>query len=219
MRAIADVLPNLWPNCPANFMDGILANYDNDTAEFAINSDRRHLHFLTQISAETEGGTVLVESMSFKSAARLRQVWPARFRAMSDEDIEANYVRQPEALGNFVYGSRMGNEDDGTDDNDGYDHRGQGLLQSTGKAAHRAIGEACGLDLVGNPGLMIAPDTALRVAACDFAVICKTLQWCDANSLRNVSALVNVGHIVSNPSAIVGWDNRVRWFNKVRVAL
>lgn len=219
MRAVADFLPDLWPGCHSDLMEGICRTYDEATAKFGIVSDNHHIHFLTQCSAETGGGVIVVENMNYTHADQIRRTWPSRFRAMSDADIQANYVRNARALADLVYGARMGNEDDGTDDDDGYDHRGMGLLQTTGKDAHRLLGVACGLDLIGTPALMFAPDTAIVCAAADFAVICKCLDYADADNLVAVSSLVNVGHVVNDTSKINGWAARASWYDKVRAAI
>ena len=60
------------------------------------------------------------------------------------------YLRNPEALGNFVYANVSGNEG-GTD---GYRYRGRGPNQITGKGAYRKLGKELGVDLVNNPELL-----------------------------------------------------------------
>jgi putative chitinase len=46
------------------------------------------------------------------------------------------FVGKPRELANFVYGGRMGNQLNGTDDDDGWNSRGGGLIQHTGKAEY-----------------------------------------------------------------------------------
>jgi putative chitinase len=47
---------------------------------------------------------------------------------------------------------------------DGFRYRGNGVLQMTGRGAHRRTGQACGVDFEGNPDLATAPEHALKPA-------------------------------------------------------
>jgi putative chitinase len=71
------------------------------------------------------------ENMNY-SAARIRQVWPSRPEA-------AKFAGKPKALANSVYGGRLGNRP-GTDD--GWDYRGGGIDQLTGRANFEKVGIA-----------------------------------------------------------------------------
>jgi len=71
------------------------------------------------------------------------------------------YLRNPQALGNFVYANVSGNEG-GTD---GYRYRGRGPNQITGKGAYKKLGEELGVDLVNNPELLETdPDIQAKAA-------------------------------------------------------
>src|SRR5262245_9208580 len=49
----------------------------------------RFAHFMGQCGAETAGFGIVRESLRYRSAKRLRQVWPERFSDWSDEQLEA----------------------------------------------------------------------------------------------------------------------------------
>ena len=209
---ITGPIQEFWPNCPVPLLQGIIDTSDDVFAKFEMAGNRlRILHFMTQISAETMGGDPreLNENLSYGSAERLRQVWPSRFRAKSDAEL-AGLLHNPQALANAVYMGRMGNDRPG----DGARYAGKGLLQTTGKGLYRELGDFIGLDLIANPEALLAPDTALLCAAGDFVCVCKCLPYADADDLMNVSAMVNDGHPVSNPSAIEGWAGRQEWYQR-----
>jgi putative chitinase len=209
---ITDPIQQFWPGCPVELLQGIIDTSDDVFAKFGLAGNRnRILHFMTQISAETGGGnpSELQENLSYSSAERLRQVWPSRFRAKSDEEL-AGLLHNPEALANAVYEGRMGNDAPG----DGYRYGGKGLLQTTGKGLYRELSQYVGIDLIANPGALLAPDTALLCAVGDFVCVCKCLPYADSNDLMQVSALVNDGHTVDNPGSIEGWAGRQEWYQR-----
>jgi putative chitinase len=69
------------------------------------------------------------ENMNY-TAKRIRQVWPSRPDAVQ-------FAGKPEALANSVYGGRLGNKP-GT--NDGWNYRGGGVDQLTGRDNYRKVG-------------------------------------------------------------------------------
>ena len=90
------------------------------------------------------------ENLNYTAAARIRQVWPARFKTIA---AAQPYVRNPRALANKVYNGRLGNRT-GTDD--GYDYRGGGLDQLTGRANYETLG------IVDRPVAILDPAMAVR---------------------------------------------------------
>jgi putative chitinase len=113
--------------------------------------------FLGQILHESAMLTRVEEGLSYSSAERIAKVWPRRF---SGPAAAAAYVRNPQALANFVYGGRMGN----TDPDDGWRYRGRGLIQVTGRDNYRELGKLLGVPLEQQPDLLKQPAMALRTA-------------------------------------------------------
>ena len=99
-------------------------------------------HFLAQADHESAGFTKLSEGTKYRFG-RAKVIWPSRkvlIQAKQDElkAKDDDFCPQP-WLFNTVYGSRMGNEKNGTNDNDGFDYRGGGIFQLTGKDNHLAF--------------------------------------------------------------------------------
>jgi len=85
-----------------------------------------------------------------------------RFKTV--EEAEAVAAKGPEAVGNVIYGGRMGNRED-----EGFKYRGRGLIQLTGKDNYKKFGDMIGVDLVKNPDLANDPAIASKIAAAYFA--------------------------------------------------
>jgi putative chitinase len=152
-RITPDQLKLMAPNCDYNR----IAVYLNDAAnEFDITTNKEIRHWIAHLCVESSHFTHLVENLYY-SAKRLTQVWPKRFPTLSSAQPYAN---NPQALGNKVYGGRLGNSE-----TEGFIYRGRGFIQLTGKASYEAAGKALGLDLVGNPDLAASSKVAARVAA------------------------------------------------------
>lgn len=152
----------LWPRARASLIDGIVAAMPSVQNKFAINTPNRLGFWLAQMSHECGGGTITEENLNY-TALRMTQVWPTRFRTIASAQP---FARNPKALANKVYNGRMGNQI-GTDD--GWNYRGRGLIQITGKDGYEQVGRVAGLNLVGSPDLANGRDTCLLVAGAFWA--------------------------------------------------
>jgi putative chitinase len=129
-----DVLRKVCPSARDDIVEGIIERRSALDAAGIVTKPRM-AHFLAQIATETRGLQALEESLYYKTAARLMEVWPTRFKtAVSAQP----YVKNPQALANHVYGGRLGNDRV----NDGWLYRGGGLIQTTGKSNYADAGYA-----------------------------------------------------------------------------
>ncbi|TAL24420.1 MAG: glycoside hydrolase family 19 protein [Aquabacterium sp.] len=126
---------------------------------FGITTRDREAAFLAQTAHESSDFNRLEESLFYR-AARLTKVWPRRFPT---EAAAQPYAANPAKLANFVYANRMGNGSEAS--GDGYRYRGRGIIQVTGRSNYTQIGQALGLDLVGQPDLLLQPEHAAASAA------------------------------------------------------
>lgn len=106
----------------------------NQAGRFGIKNNLELAHMLARFSVESGNFERLNESLNY-SAEALLKMWPNRFTPELANKIgrTKNHPADQVAIANVVYGNRMGNEKNGTDDDDGWKYRGGGIIQLTGK--------------------------------------------------------------------------------------
>lgn len=107
-----------------------------------------------------------------------------RFKTL--EDADALVAKGPEAVGDVIYGGRMGNNNPG----DGYKYRGRGFIQITGKDMYRMIGDKIGVDLVSNPDLANDPQIAAKIVPAFFQLKLGKKQLSELNDIEKVNSIV-----------------------------
>ena len=177
--------------------------------EFEINTPQRIAGFLAQTSHESGGYTMLSENLNYR-AATLAACWPNRFAVLGPDKkpirengklvptaVANSIAGKPELIANLVYSGRMGNGP--AESGEGWLYRGRGLKQLTGKFNYEKCGAALGLDLVGNPDLLLEPMAAARSAG---------WFW----KANNLSAFADVGDIKGMTKKIngglIGYEQR-----------
>ncbi|EYB67426.1 hypothetical protein DEIPH_ctg041orf0025 [Deinococcus phoenicis] len=138
------------------------------------------------------------------SAQRLSEVWPNRYAVNPRAAVKVpNAVARrlaaagPQAIASHCYGGRMGNGAETT--GDGWTYRGRGWPQLTGRDAYRAYGRLIGMDLEGNPNLLLRADVSAAVAGAYWAH--RRYQG------RTLNELADAGHMISVTQAINGGQN------------
>jgi putative chitinase len=124
------------------------ANITDPTQRAAIYSQTQH---------ESQNFTKLVESLKFKREGLLK-VWSKYF----NETNVDSYVRQDAKIASRVYGGRIGNGSEETQD--GWTYRGRGFIQLTGKENYLVASRAFNQDFVSHPDAASDPDTAADIA-------------------------------------------------------
>lgn len=150
----------------SEIFNAMLAAGDSILISNGINSPRRLKHFLGNCFVESAGFTSLEENLHY-SASRLLAVFPRKFNAAMANRLASD---GPEAIANYVYGNRMGNNSVG----DGWRYRGSGLLQLTGKDNYTRLSKLTGIDLVNDP------DQARDISTC-FKVACMVWKALNCN--------------------------------------
>lgn len=216
--AFINTLFNLWPHGDekiAGLRDGIAASAPVVFPKWGITDNLLIAHVMAQISHECGAGHDVVESLNY-SAQRMTEVWPGRFPTIA---VALPYAHNERLLGNKTYNGRMGNV---LGSNDGFNFRGRGACQPTGRDGYEALRKALlakdvVLDVVNHPDLVNDPAHFLECGVADF-VVCGCLPYAKKDDVVDVSAMLNVGHIVK-PSKIIGLAEREHWLARWKAAL
>ena len=185
---------------PEKWIDAIVATCE----EFAINTPQRIASFLAQTSHESGGYTMLSENLNYK-AATLAACWPNRFAVLGADKkpikengklvptaVANSIAGKPELIANMVYSSRMGNGP--AESGEGWKYRGRGLKQLTGKDNYARCGAALGVDLIGNPDLLLEPIYAARSAGW-FWKANNLASFADAGDIKGMTKKIKGGYI------------------------
>jgi putative chitinase len=142
---------------------------------FNINTERQVAAWIAQCAHESAGFKMLTENLNY-SADTMAVVWPSRFAVLGPDKKPVKVKgknqpnkfalalhRQPEMIANTVYANRMANGN--IESGEGWKYRGRGLKQLTGKDNYTRCGQGLGMDLVGNPDLLLTPEGASLSAA------------------------------------------------------
>ena len=103
-----------------------------------------------------------------------------KVRFQTIEEAQAIVSKGPEAVGDVIYGGRMGNDKPG----DGFKYRGRGFIQITGKENYDKVGKLIGVDLVNNPDLANDPEVAAKIVPAFFKLRLKKPE-----DLENIDAV------------------------------
>ena len=204
--SFGEVLSRLWPGGDQKIPGlraGIIASAPLVFAKYGISTPLLAAHVMAQISHECGAGHDVVENLNY-SAGRMMQVWPSRFPTMASAQP---YAGNPRALANKVYNGRMGNAS-GSDD--GWNFRGRGAAQTTGREGYVRLAKATGLDLANHPDLVNDPKRFLECGVADF-ILCGCLPFAKADDVLNVTRRLNGGTI--------GLAQRQMWLAKWKAAL
>ncbi|MFC0241239.1 glycoside hydrolase family 19 protein [Rhodopseudomonas telluris] len=206
MSSFDIALSRLWPDGDRRIPGlraGMIASADEVFGRFGMTSPLLVAHVMAQLSHECGAGREVVENLNY-TAARMRQVWPSRFRTLA---AAVPYAHDPRALANKVYNGRMGNAP-GSDD--GWRYRGRGAAQTTGREGYARLAALTGLDLVGDPDLVNDPRYFLLCGVADF-VACGCVSFAKADDVVGVTRRLNGGTI--------GLAQRQAWLARWKAAL
>ncbi len=181
-----------------------------------ISSPLEQAHFLAQCEYESANFKHLSESSNYryKSAKLVFARYKAQIEAKQSEEHAADDSFCPQPwLFDLVYGTRMGNQLDGTSDHDGFNFRGGGLLQLTGKdnyAKFLEFANTHGHDLtLGEIAEFTRSDEGAILSAIWYWQINQIGQFALLDDVVSVSKLINCGSIHKPDSSVIGLAERI----------
>jgi putative chitinase len=201
------VLKKLWPHGNQHvpgLIEGIAASAPVVFQRHGVKSQLVVAHMMAQFSEECGAGLEMVENLNY-SAEGLLRTWPSHFTGT----MAYRYAHNPRMIADVAYGGRMGNAKPPSDD--GWNYRGKGLSQLTGKENYAKLAIITGLDVMNVPDLLIQPATAFEGAVADFVRICGCLPYAERDDAHGVTVHLNGG--------LNGYAERLRWLRLWKPAL
>ena len=164
---------------------------------------------------------MLSENLNYR-ATTLAGCWPNRFAVLGPDKkpkrgdkgaliptaVANSIAGKPELIANMVYSARMGNGP--AESGEGWKFRGRGLKQLTGKDNYARCGRDLGIDLVGNPDLLLDPTYAARSAGW-FWRTNSLSTFADKGDLEGMTKKINGG--------LIGYEARKAKYDKVLAAM
>lgn len=187
-----------WPHGDQHvpgLLEGIVKSAPVVFPKYGLDTPLTVAHAMAQFSHECGAGLEMVENMNY-SAQGLINTWPTRF----GPSRAAAYAHNPQMIAEAVYDGRMGNAPPPS--HDGWNYRGRGLSQVTGKANYAKLAEKTGIDVIESPELLSDPDHALELGIADF-IICGCLPHAIADDIVAVTKALNGG--------LIGLAERRQW--------
>lgn len=157
--------------------------------------------FFGQVAHESGDFKLNEENLNY-SATRLLQVFPKYFNKTN----VGQFANKPIAIGNRVYGGRMGN----TQPNDGYYFRGRGAIQLTGRSNYKAFENwLVKKKLVKENEIMLNPDLVWRKFYVESAIF-----FFETNNLWNITDVTTLTKRING--GVNGLADRVARTNKYK---
>jgi putative chitinase len=183
-------------------IDRIADGLTKFAVEYGLVTIERVAEFIAQCSNETGGFRRFEENLNY-SALGLATTWPSRYAVNPAAKVKAPnakalaLARRPMAIANDTYAERMGNLPairDTDTEADGWQYRGRGMLQLTGRGNYGLFGQSTGLPLITRPELAADPFNSTQIAL-EFFRRKNVYTPIDAGDYRRARLLTNGGYI------------------------
>jgi len=173
--------------------------------KYEITTANRIAGFFAQTGHESQSLKVLEENLFYR-AETLDKIFPKYFKNAGRNAAE--YAKQPQKIANVVYANRMGNGDAAS--NDGFNFRGRGPIQLTGRENYTNFGKTVGLTAEQVIDYIQTKKGALE-SACWYWKSRNLNAACDASDIVKMTKLVNGGTI--------GLEDRRKHYNEALAIL
>jgi putative chitinase len=154
-------------NCPPEVAYRYVDWLNMAADKWGIDTPLRRAAWIAQLAHESNRFLVVEESLYYTTPSRLISIWPTRFRLPLSTGEESSerfldgkrnphfYLKEPEALANFVYADRMGNGPEYS--GDGWRYVGRGFIQLTGRSNYRRYSHASENNVEAVPDMLTYP--------------------------------------------------------------
>lgn len=189
-----DMMQRRWPHGDQHtpgLLEGVVAAAKPVFAKYGVSTPLAVAHAMAQFSTECGQGLEMVESLNYSDQGLLR-TFPTHFTP----DMAARWAHNEKMIGMIAYGGRMGNAPPPS--TDGYDFRGAGFAQTTGRAGYKLLQvtldkNKAGFDILTQPTLIMSPEHALECGVADW-IACKCLPPALKDDLKAVTRALNGGY-------------------------
>jgi putative chitinase len=192
-----DMMKNRWPHGNQHIpglIEGIVASAPAVIERYELGKGGKLAlvlaHAMGQFSEECGCGLEMIESLNY-TAERLRVIFPAHFTPT----MAQRWAHNERMIGEIAYGGRMGNA--GPPSTDGFDFRGAGLSQVTGregfaKLQARLNAMNAGFSILDDPELIINPALTFECGIADW-LVCGCLPHAERDDVLGETRALNGG--------------------------
>jgi putative chitinase len=184
-----EIMQKLWVNGDQHvpgLLEGIAGTSAAVFEEYKVTSPLAVALMMAQFSEECGAGLEMTENLNY-SAQGLLRTWPRHFTGT----MAVKFAHNPRMIADIAYGGRMGNAPPPSDD--GWNYRGRGLSQTTGKDAYEQLMKVTEIDVITNPGLLSDPQYTLKLGVADFVELCGCLPFAEKGDVLNTTKHLNGG--------------------------
>jgi putative chitinase len=189
-------------NLKGHIPDAVIAQIPDTAARFGITTPLRLAHFLAQCGHESGGFKAVRENLNY-SAKGLMGIFKKYF---PNAKLALQYERKPEKIASLVYANRMGNGSEAS--GDGFNYRGRGYIQLTGKSNYQLFDKTVPEDITANPDLVA---TKYPLASAAFFFNSNKL-WAICDKGADVATVTAVTKRVNGGT--IGLPDRIKHFNE-----
>lgn len=176
------------------------------TPAYKMDDPRILEEFIAQIAHESGEFRIKSESLFYKTPEQLMKIWPSHFHSI---EFAKQYCHDEKKLGNYIYGSTsiaksLGN----IKPEDGYNFRGSGFIQLTGRASMERYQKYVGIDTIENTALLLRTQDywALDSACWEFSVDKKLSQLAIEDDFKTITKRTNGG--------LIGYSSRLDYYKR-----
>lgn len=183
-----------------------------------INTVLRISHFLGQANHESPGLKPKRENLNYSVDGLLKTFGRHRI-SYEDALLYGRTSSRPanqQMIANCIYGGQWGKSNLGNiKPNDGWDFRGGGIFQITGRYNYEKLTKDTGIDFINNPE-RITNEADSLIAAIWYWNMRGLNKYADLDNIDYISDLINLGKITPKYGDSIGFEDRKNQVNNFK---